>query len=84
MVPFIQNLLSVQQWLGDGELAETDWDGDSTMAGILQPISTYRPGTIIYPGLTLIPVWISNYMHHKVWDELTYPSSNFNGATVEV
>ena len=47
MVPFIHNLLSVQQWLGDGELAETDWDGDSTMAGILQPISTYRPGTIL-------------------------------------
>ena len=26
----------------------------------------------------------SNYIHYKVWDEITYPYSNFNGATVEV
>ena len=35
-------------------------------------------------GLTLIPAWISNHIHHKVWDEITYPFLNFNGATVEV
>ena len=35
-------------------------------------------------GLTLIPAWISNYIHYKVWNEINYPSSNFNGATVEV
>ena len=35
-------------------------------------------------GLTLIPAWISNYMLSKVWDEITYPFLNFNGATVEV
>ena len=30
-------------------------------------------------------VWISNYIHHKVWDEITYPYIlNFNGAAVEV
>ena len=34
-------------------------------------------------GLTLNPAWISNYMYHKVWDELTYPFPNFNGYTVE-
>ena len=34
--------------------------------------------------LTLIPAWISNYMHYKMWDEITYPFPNFNGATVEV
>ena len=33
---------------------------------------------------TFIPAWISNYIHHKVWDEITYPFPNFNGATVEV
>ena len=27
---------------------------------------------------------ISNYNHYKVWDEITYPFSNFNGGTVEV
>ena len=34
--------------------------------------------------LTLIPTWISNKIHHKVWDKITYPLLNFNGATVEV
>ena len=35
-------------------------------------------------GLTLIAAWISNYTHYNVWDEITYPFLNFNGATVEV
>ena len=34
-------------------------------------------------GLTLIPAWISNDTHN-VWDEITYPFLNFNGATAEV
>ena len=28
--------------------------------------------------------WISNYIHYKVWYEITYPFLNFNGANVEV
>ena len=32
----------------------------------------------------LIPAWISNHMSCNVWDEITYPFLNFNGATVEV
>ena len=32
----------------------------------------------------VIFTWISNYMPSKVWDEITYPFSNFNGCTVEV
>ena len=35
-------------------------------------------------GLTWIPSWISNHTPSKVWDEITYPFLNFNGATVEV
>ena len=35
-------------------------------------------------GLTLIPAWMSNYIHYTVWDEITYQFLNFNGATVEV
>ena len=35
-------------------------------------------------GLTLIPVWISNYIHHKMWGEIIYPFLSFNGASVEV
>ena len=34
--------------------------------------------------LTSITPWISNYIHYKVWDEITYPFPNFNGATIEV
>ena len=34
--------------------------------------------------LTLVSAWISSYIHHKVWDEITYPFPNVNGATVDV
>ena len=30
------------------------------------------------------PICISNYTHYKMWDEITYPFLNFNGASVEV
>ena len=33
-------------------------------------------------SLTLIPARISNYIHFKVWDEITHPFLNFNGCTV--
>ena len=41
-------------------------------------------GPFCYHGLTLIPAWMTNYTHYKVWDEITYPFPNFNGCTVEV
>ena len=41
-------------------------------------------GPLYEYGLILIPAWISNYIHYKVWGEITYPFLNFNGATVEV
>ena len=28
--------------------------------------------------------WLINYIHYKMWDEITYPFPNFNGAAVEV
>ena len=31
-----------------------------------------------------IPAWMSNYIHYKVWVEITYAFPNFNGCTVEV
>ena len=37
-----------------------------------------------HTSLTLIPAWINNYIHYKVWDEITYPFLNFNGAIVDV
>ena len=41
-------------------------------------------GLFYLHGLTWISAWISNYIHYNVWDEITYPFLNFNGATVEV
>ena len=34
--------------------------------------------------LTLIPVWMNNYIHYKVWDGITYPFPNVNGAALNV
>ena len=31
-----------------------------------------------------IAAWISNYIHYKVWDEITYAFPNFNSCTIEV
>ena len=31
-------------------------------------------------GLTSIPAWISYHPYCKVWDAITYPFPNFNGA----
>ena len=34
--------------------------------------------------LTIVYSIVLHYIHYKVWDEITYPFLNFNGATVEV
>ena len=47
-------------------------------------ISLVCRGPFYWCGLTWIPAWISNYIHYKVWDEITYPFPNFNSCTVEV
>ena len=36
---------------------------------------------LYWHGLTLIPAWISNYIHYKVWDEITDQFPNFNDYT---
>ena len=41
-------------------------------------------GPFYWYGLTTIPAWINNYIHFEVWDKITYPFLNFNGATIEV
>ena len=33
-------------------------------------------------GLILIPAWISNYIHYKVWDEFGYLFLKFNDVEV--
>ena len=34
-------------------------------------------GDMSWPGLSLIPVWISNYIYYNVWDEITFPFPPF-------
>ena len=41
-------------------------------------------GPLYLHGLTLIPAWINNYIHYKVWDKNYLSIPNVNGATVEV
>ena len=58
-------------------------DGCSKLVGHKNSVVA-NSGPFYQHGLTLIPAWISNYIHYNVWDEITYPFLNFNGATVEV
>ena len=47
-------------------------------------MSYRRPlGPLLLKWFNLNPS-ISNFIHHKVWDEITNPFPNFNSATVEV
>ena len=41
-------------------------------------------GSLLLTWFNLIPASISNHTHYNVWDDITYPFLNFNGATVEV
>ena len=43
-----------------------------------------HPLLSIWRGLIIIPAWIRNCIHYKIWDEITYPFSHFNGCLVEV
>ena len=45
-----------------------------------QVIDTQGP---VYKHSLLIPAWIINQMHSKVWDEITYSFAKFNSTTVE-
>ena len=55
---------------------------DQYFLGVLDAWSSKGP--FYKPGLTLISSRMSNYIHYKVWDEITYPFPNFNGAVIEV
>ena len=41
-------------------------------------------GLLLLAWINLISAWISEYIHYKLWEEITYPFPNFNGCTVEV
>ena len=44
----------------------------------------HNRGPFYKHGLTFIPARISNYIHYKVQEEITYPFPNFNVAVVEI
>ena len=46
--------------------------------------SSSVPGLLLLTWETLIPAWISDYIHYKVQDEITCQFPNFNGGAVEV
>ena len=42
---------------------------------------SYNRGEVFWHNIGLLFLtWINNYIHYKVWDEITYPFPNFNGA----
>ena len=61
------------------------WHNLITVHLINQTEQQYNPRimpkicALILTWFSLIPAWISNHMHGKVWDEITYPLPNFNG-----
>ena len=62
-------------------MAQDPTDATDDKPALVQLMALYHQGPLL---LTLIPAWIINHMPSKVWDEITYPFLNFNGATVEV
>ena len=73
-------LLMVWQRTGDKALPEpmmTQWN--DSMSNHCQ-----HQDPLLLRSLTLIPAWISNFVHYEVRDEIIYPFSNFNGVIVEV
>ena len=43
----------------------------------------YDQAPLYWNGWTLISVWINNHKPWKLWNEITYPFPNLNGAIVE-
>ena len=51
---------------------------------IIMSVSDAHQWPLLLTWLPLISVWMSNYSHYKLWNEITHPFPNFNGYTVEV
>ena len=41
-----------------------------------QKLAVWHLDTLLLTQINTIPAWISNYIHYKVWDEMTYPFAN--------
>ena len=56
----------------------------SLIAVLKRLYNVAQQGPFYWHGLTSTPAWISNYIHYKVWGEITYPFPNSSGLTFEV
>ena len=57
---------AIQQWSNLTAVEVTIWKSNYI------PKTTVQ-GPVYWHRLTFIAAWISNYIHHKIWDEITYP-----------
>ena len=53
-------------------------------SNVASTLFKYQPGAPLLTWINFNPVWISNHVPIKQWDEVTYPFPNFNGCTVKV
>ena len=66
------------------EFIMNDWI-TTTKQSTTKPCAYFLGYTVCIQNVYhLSPVWINNCIHHKIWDEITYLFTNFNGATVEI
>ena len=86
----IPSLVQIMAWRLPGVKPLSIWTNDGIVYCIYVSFGGYRGVDWLHhcllgwlPGAPLL-TWISNHTHHNVWDEITYPFLNFNGATVEV
>ena len=79
----IPTLVQIMAWRrpGDKPLSEPMMENFLTHICATRPqwskqrghSSLCHQGPLYYHGLTLILIWTTNYIHYKVWDEITYP-----------
>ena len=51
---------------------------------LLVLVLEYSRVPLYWHGLTLIPAWVSYYIHYQVYDEIIYTFPNFIGTAIEV
>ena len=59
-------------------------DGDCAQGKLVVPLVIPPYVALLVREPRLITMEFTNHTHYKMWDEITYPFVNFNGATVEV
>ena len=77
-------------YLAPGHLQQSSYEDKLANIRCYLFCSRHEARSVVYPAHLrwylgpLLLTWLSNYIHYKVWDEITYPFLNFNGCTFEV